>query len=200
MAQFDWVIIDTPPVGLMPDANLLAAMVDAAFVVVHAGRTPYPLVKKAVDAIGLERVLGVVLNRAERSAAAAAYNYGYYDYYADPARHVVRSEAARTRLMLRPTWRSAMLLAGESALIFGAIVAASYVRLGADAWVLLGNAGGLLRAALVLAVCQTTLHYADLYDVRFVTDVRELMVQAAAGGRLHLDSARRRSISGFRTR
>jgi capsular exopolysaccharide synthesis family protein len=83
--EFDWVIIDTPPVGLMPDANLLAAMVDAAFVVVHAGRTSFPLVKKAVDAIGLERVLGVVLNRAERSAAAAAYNYGYYDYYADPA-------------------------------------------------------------------------------------------------------------------
>jgi capsular exopolysaccharide synthesis family protein len=26
--QFDWIILDTPPVGLMPDANLLAAMVD----------------------------------------------------------------------------------------------------------------------------------------------------------------------------
>jgi receptor protein-tyrosine kinase len=80
--QFDWVILDTPPVGLMPDANLLAAMIDVAFVVVNAGQTPYPLVKKAVDAIGLDRVLGVVLNRADRSAAAAAYNYGYYDYYA----------------------------------------------------------------------------------------------------------------------
>jgi receptor protein-tyrosine kinase len=80
--EFDWVILDTPPVGLMPDANLLAAMVDAAFVVVNAGKTPYPLVKRAVDAIGLERVLGVVLNRSERSAAAGAYSYGYYDYYA----------------------------------------------------------------------------------------------------------------------
>ena len=79
--QFDWVILDTPPVGLMPDANLLAAMVDAAFVVVNAGRTPYPLVKKAVDAIGLDRVLGVVLNRADRSAAAGAYSYSYYDSY-----------------------------------------------------------------------------------------------------------------------
>jgi receptor protein-tyrosine kinase len=79
--QFDWVILDTPPVGLMPDANLLAAMVDAAFVVVNAGRTPYPLVKKAVDAIGVDRVLGVVLNRADRSAAAGAYSYSYYDYH-----------------------------------------------------------------------------------------------------------------------
>ena len=85
-SQFDWVIIDTPPVGLMPDANLLAAMVDAAFVVVHAGRTPFPLVQKAVAAIGLERVLGVVLNQAERAAAAGAYSYSYYDYYTDESR------------------------------------------------------------------------------------------------------------------
>jgi receptor protein-tyrosine kinase len=90
--EFDWVILDTPPVGLMPDANLLAAMVDAAFVVVHAGRTPYPLVKKAVDAIGLERVLGIVLNRAERSAAAGAYTYGYYDYYAQDDRQTSRGK------------------------------------------------------------------------------------------------------------
>ena len=59
-AQFDWVIVDTPPVGLMADANLLAAMVDAALIVVKAGSTPYPLVQKAVAAIGPARVLGVV--------------------------------------------------------------------------------------------------------------------------------------------
>jgi protein-tyrosine kinase len=82
--QFDWIILDTPPVGLMPDANLLAAMVDAAFVVVNAGKTPYPLVQKAVEAIGVDRVLGVVLNRADRSAAAEAYNY--YNYYTEAPR------------------------------------------------------------------------------------------------------------------
>jgi protein-tyrosine kinase len=98
VTQFDWVILDTPPVGLMPDANLLAAMVDAAFVVVNAGRTPYTLVKKAVDAIGLERVLGVVLNRAERSAAAGAYSYGYYNYYADESQPA--PNPARKRLAL----------------------------------------------------------------------------------------------------
>ena len=79
--------------------------------------------------------------------------------------------------MIRPTWRSAVLVAGESALIFSAIAAASYVRLGADAWVLLAEPSGLLRVMLVLAVCQTTLHYNDLYDVRFVADMRDLMVR-----------------------
>ena len=32
------VIIDTPPVGLLPDANLLATMVDGAVLVVRATR------------------------------------------------------------------------------------------------------------------------------------------------------------------
>ena len=79
--------------------------------------------------------------------------------------------------MLRPTWRSSVLVAGESALIFGAIAAAAYVRLGSDAWVLLAQPSGLLRALLVLAVCQTALQYADLYDVRFVADTRDLLVR-----------------------
>ena len=79
--------------------------------------------------------------------------------------------------MIRPTWRSGVLVAGESALIFSAIAAASYVRLGTEAWVLLAQPGGLLRVLLVLAVCQTTLHYNDLYDVRFVADMRDLMVR-----------------------
>ena len=79
--------------------------------------------------------------------------------------------------MLRPTWRSSVLVAGESALIFGAIAAAAYVRLGSGAWILLAETSGLLRVLLVLGVCQTALHYADLYDVRFVADTRDLMVR-----------------------
>src|SRR5262249_52852356 len=65
--QFDWVIIDTPPVVLLPDANLLASMVDAALLVVGANSTPYPIVKRAVDALGPSRILGVVLNRADKA-------------------------------------------------------------------------------------------------------------------------------------
>jgi sugar transferase (PEP-CTERM system associated) len=79
--------------------------------------------------------------------------------------------------MVRPTWRSAGLVAGESALIFSAIAGASYVRLGPAAWTLLSEPGGLLRALLVLIVSQTTLHFADLYDVRFVADMRDLLVR-----------------------
>jgi protein-tyrosine kinase len=81
--QFDWVVVDTPPVALLPDANLLAAMIDTALLVVSANSTPYPLVRRAVDAIGEQRILGVVLNRmaaADMVSAYNAYGYGYYQY------------------------------------------------------------------------------------------------------------------------
>lgn len=76
---FSWVIIDTPPVGLLTDANLLASMVDGAVLVVKAGSTPYDLVKRAVDTIGPSKVLGVVLNQAHNSFGR--YSYQYSDYY-----------------------------------------------------------------------------------------------------------------------
>jgi protein-tyrosine kinase len=77
--MFDWVIIDTPPVGLLPDANLLGTFVDGAIIVVRAGYTSHDIVRRAVDAIGRQKLLGVVLNRAERNAAIS--HYDYYDAY-----------------------------------------------------------------------------------------------------------------------
>jgi protein-tyrosine kinase len=84
---FDWVIIDTPPVGLLTDANLLAAMVQAALLVVDAGRTPYTAVQRAIAAIGRDRILGVVLNRLDPNATHDGDDYhNYYaHYYSRPA-------------------------------------------------------------------------------------------------------------------
>jgi len=44
-SAFDWVIIDTPPVGLLPDASLLSALVDGVLLVIRSGKAPFPLVK-----------------------------------------------------------------------------------------------------------------------------------------------------------
>lgn len=79
--QFDWVIIDTPPVGLLTDARLLASMVDVALLVVGANSTPCGAIQRAVEAVGRERVLGVVLNRADETLAAGGEYHYYYGYY-----------------------------------------------------------------------------------------------------------------------
>jgi capsular exopolysaccharide synthesis family protein len=73
---FDWVVIDTPPVTLLPDAHLLAGMTDVAILVVGAGSTNYALAREAIDIIGRERIVGVVLNKVlERNGAG---DYGHY--------------------------------------------------------------------------------------------------------------------------
>lgn len=64
-AAFDWVVLDAPPVGPVADAGLLAAMVDTALFVIRAGRTPCQAVQKAIDALGRDRIFGVVLNGVE---------------------------------------------------------------------------------------------------------------------------------------
>jgi Mrp family chromosome partitioning ATPase len=75
-ARFDWVVLDAPPVGPLADARLLTEMVQATLLVIRSGRTQYAQVQKAVEAIGRERILGVVLNGVED------VSYDGYEYYA----------------------------------------------------------------------------------------------------------------------
>ena len=77
-AGYDWVIIDTPPVGLLSDARLLASMVDGVVLVVEAVKTPYPDLLRAVETIGRERLLGTVLNRLEYVPGSGKYYQSYY--------------------------------------------------------------------------------------------------------------------------
>jgi len=77
-AKFEWVVIDTPPAGLLPDANVLAEMVDLILLVIAAGSTPFPTVRRAVDALDAKRIAGVVLNRV--AAIPSSTYHGYYDY------------------------------------------------------------------------------------------------------------------------
>ena len=61
--QFDWILLDAAPVLFMPDAELLARMTGAVLFVIGAGSTPYPLVERAMAALGPDSVVGTVLNR-----------------------------------------------------------------------------------------------------------------------------------------
>lgn len=61
-ARFDWVILDAPPIGPTADARLLTGMVGGTLFVVHAGKTQCPEVQKAIEALGRDQILGVVLN------------------------------------------------------------------------------------------------------------------------------------------
>jgi capsular exopolysaccharide synthesis family protein len=78
-ARYDWVIIDTPPVGLLTDANLLATMVDVSVLVIRAGMAPHRLISRAADTLGRDRIIGVVLNGVDPKKSDAPHYYpGYY--------------------------------------------------------------------------------------------------------------------------
>ncbi len=61
-SHFDWVIVDSPPAAGLADASIILETVDAAVIVVRAGVTRFPELQAAADALGPERVLGVILN------------------------------------------------------------------------------------------------------------------------------------------
>jgi capsular exopolysaccharide synthesis family protein len=64
-SQFDFVILDGPPVNSYADASVIATKVDGVILVVEADRTPVveaEAAKRQLDKVGA-RILGVVLNR-----------------------------------------------------------------------------------------------------------------------------------------
>jgi len=81
---FDWVIIDTPPVGLLTDASLVSSMADGVVLVVRAESTPFDMVNRAVQSIGRERIMGVILNRAQEMPVRSDYDQYKYYYGGSP--------------------------------------------------------------------------------------------------------------------
>jgi protein-tyrosine kinase len=76
--RFDWVIVDSPPVGVLADARLVSETVDAAVLVVRAAVTRFQDLEAAIGTLGAERILGVVLNAVDPLEIRSE---GYYKYY-----------------------------------------------------------------------------------------------------------------------
>ena len=80
-AMFDWIILDSPPALAVHDSSILADMCDGVLFVVRAGSTEFELVEKASSEFRDKNLLGVVLNRVEKSDAYGDY---YYSGYGSP--------------------------------------------------------------------------------------------------------------------
>jgi len=78
-ARFDWVLIDTSPVGVLPDAQVLARLIGAVIFVIAAGSTPAAAVERAIAELGgPDSIIGTVLNRVEQRWIPEADYYGQY--------------------------------------------------------------------------------------------------------------------------
>jgi capsular exopolysaccharide synthesis family protein len=91
--MFDYIIIDAPPLGIFTDANVLIDRADGALMVVRAGKTRYSIADKLLKQLPRERMLGVVLNRADEELESTAYYYQQRNYR--PQRNVRIEEEVR---------------------------------------------------------------------------------------------------------
>jgi capsular exopolysaccharide synthesis family protein len=83
---YDHVVLDTPPVLLVPDCRFMSQWVDGFLIVVAAHRTPRKLVADALSAVGQDKALGIVFNGDDRPLSGHFGRYrGYYGYYQKPA-------------------------------------------------------------------------------------------------------------------
>lgn len=82
---YDIIITDTPPLGGIIDAAIIASKTDGTVLVVSSGNVEYKLAKQVISQLehANANILGVVLNKVERK------NYGrYYQYYSYYAEHL----------------------------------------------------------------------------------------------------------------
>jgi len=77
---FDWVILDSPPCLPVADATILAGLCDGVVLVVRAGATPSPTVRRACQEMQGRNVVGVVLNAVEQSHLYGSYYYQTYEH------------------------------------------------------------------------------------------------------------------------
>lgn len=83
--QFEYVIIDCPPLLPVTDAAIVSAKADGCILIVQAGVTKKPHFigsRDAVNAVG-STILGVILNKIPESSLEYeyGYRYGYPRYY-----------------------------------------------------------------------------------------------------------------------
>jgi sugar transferase (PEP-CTERM system associated) len=74
--------------------------------------------------------------------------------------------------------RTVLLITAEALLVFGAVVAAAYIRFGwMDAYTELNAKHGFFKAALAAALCLAAFYLYDLYDFVVMHDRRELVLR-----------------------
>lgn len=80
---FDYVIVDTPPLGSVADALNIAPVCDGCLLVVRSGEIPRRMVSDSVSLLKKtgKPLLGVVLNRVMVNSKSSSYYYKRYYRY-----------------------------------------------------------------------------------------------------------------------
>lgn len=104
--EYDYVIVDTPPLVAVQDCRVIARWIDGLLVVVAAHRTPRRLVEEALTVVDPAKVMGLIFNGDD--PLLSIYHPGHYaEYY--PRRRPSRQKTEATGW-----WRGAIRGVGSS--------------------------------------------------------------------------------------
>lgn len=86
--DYDYIIFDTPPIGVVIDAVPIIKASDGVVVVVKNNSTTYPQLNKTLETLERSggKTLGVIINKVKPSETKkykkgyGSYSYGYYGY------------------------------------------------------------------------------------------------------------------------
>ena len=83
-AEFEYIVIDLPPLGPVVDARAIASKIDGFVMVVEWGETSRKVVKDTLSAEPqiTSRCLGVILNKVDSDKMKLYREYGSSEYYA----------------------------------------------------------------------------------------------------------------------
>ena len=110
-SQYDFIVMDTPPLALVQDCRVVARWVDGVVVVVAAHQTPRNLLETSLDVVDPTKVVGIVFNGFD-DIGSGRHGRHYPGYYApaDP------DESERGGVLARITQKIGSLLQrGEEA-------------------------------------------------------------------------------------
>ena len=81
-SQVDYLILDTPPCGIFPDASILAEYADASLLVVRYDTVTGAGVVESLSMLNDAQVpvLGYVFNAFPQTSGSYGYGYGRYGY------------------------------------------------------------------------------------------------------------------------
>jgi tyrosine-protein kinase Etk/Wzc len=84
--EYDYIIIDSPPVIAVTDSEIISSIVDGTILVVSANNTEMELMEKAISLLNQEHstFIGVILNNFSYRSGYGSY-YKYYYYYSRDA-------------------------------------------------------------------------------------------------------------------
>ncbi len=82
--EYDYLLVDTPPVANLSDAAIVSKLCDGVVLVIESGLVRYKVAQKVVEQIGRSgcRILGAVLNKVDTDKLKSyGSRYDYYYYY-----------------------------------------------------------------------------------------------------------------------